>query len=148
MKPCPHCPDGHTPPDGGSQPWAAWLSEARDGDGQPTTIQLSRSGGAHVAESDAQWLRELINDSGRQYRKETNPVAFENISAGDRISTTPLCHDMDMHRLDEDADAGTRADMDAGRLGRWQCWECDCEVYTDARGIVTEPPYDACGDHE
>ncbi|MFF3094190.1 hypothetical protein [Streptomyces cyaneofuscatus] len=58
---CPHCPDGHTPPDGGSQPWSAYLGPERDGDGQPTTIHVGRSGGAHVAESDAQWIRERLN---------------------------------------------------------------------------------------
>ncbi len=58
---CPHCPDGHTPPDGGSQPWAVWVSAACDGDGQPTTIHVARSGGAHVAESDAEWIRKRLN---------------------------------------------------------------------------------------
>ncbi|MCZ7413131.1 DUF6085 family protein [Streptomyces sp. WMMC897] len=58
---CPHCPDGHTPPDGGSQPWAAYLGPERDGDGQPTTIHVGRTGGAHVAESDAQWIRDRLN---------------------------------------------------------------------------------------
>ncbi|MEV8398794.1 hypothetical protein [Streptomyces niveus] len=58
---CPHCPDGHTPPDGGSQPWGAYVSSERDGDGQPTTIHVARSGGAHVAESDAQWIRDRLN---------------------------------------------------------------------------------------
>lgn len=50
---CPHCPDGHTPPTGGSQPWGAYVGPERDGDGQPTTIHVARSAGAHVAESDA-----------------------------------------------------------------------------------------------
>ncbi|WP_431980039.1 hypothetical protein [Streptomyces qinglanensis] len=58
---CPHCPDGHTPADRGSQPWAAWLSPERDGDGQPTTIHVARSAGAHVAESDAEWVRHRLN---------------------------------------------------------------------------------------
>ncbi|MFD6656873.1 hypothetical protein ACFWEB_17235 [Streptomyces parvus] len=58
---CPHCPDGHTPPDGGSQPWGVWVGAERDGDGQPTTIHVGRSGGAHIAESDAQWIRERLN---------------------------------------------------------------------------------------
>ena len=58
---CPHCLDGHTPPDGGSQPWAVWVSAACDGDGQPTTIHVARSGGAHVAESDAEWIRKRLN---------------------------------------------------------------------------------------
>ena len=25
--PCPHCPDGHTPPTSGSQSWAVWVTE-------------------------------------------------------------------------------------------------------------------------
>ncbi|WP_405699088.1 hypothetical protein OG209_05205 [Streptomyces sp. NBC_01383] len=58
---CEHCPDGHTPPDCGSQPWAAWVGAERDGDGQPMTIHVARSAGAHVAESDAQWIRARLN---------------------------------------------------------------------------------------
>ncbi len=58
---CPHCPDGHTPPTGGSQPWGAYLSGRSDGDGQPVSITVARTGGAHVAESDAQWIRDRLN---------------------------------------------------------------------------------------
>lgn len=58
---CPHCPDGHQDPEGGSQPWSAWVSLHRDGDGQPTCITVARSAGAHVAESDAQWVRDMLN---------------------------------------------------------------------------------------
>lgn len=58
---CEHCPDGHTPPDHG-QPWAAYLGPDRDGDGQPTTIHVGRTAGAHVAESDAQWIRNRLNE--------------------------------------------------------------------------------------
>ena len=59
--PCPHCPDGHTPPTRGSQPWSAWVAEVRDGDGQPMQIIVARSAGAHVAESDAEWVRARLN---------------------------------------------------------------------------------------
>ena len=65
---CPHCPDGHTLPTGGSQPWSAFVSSERDGDGQPTQIIVARSAGAHVAESDAEWIRHTLNgpaDEGR-----------------------------------------------------------------------------------
>jgi hypothetical protein len=65
---CPHCPDGHQSPTGGSQPWSAWVGPARDGDGEATTIHVARSGGAHVAESDAQWVRHVLN--ARQLAKE------------------------------------------------------------------------------
>lgn len=56
---CPHCPDGHTPPDHG-QPWAVRVTDDRDGDGQPLRLAVERVAGAHVAETDAQWLRDLI----------------------------------------------------------------------------------------
>ncbi|MFJ2882457.1 hypothetical protein ACIQGT_13930 [Streptomyces sp. NPDC093108] len=58
---CRHCPDGHTPADRGSQPWGVWVGSQRDGDGQPTIIHVARSGGAHVAESDAEWIRARLN---------------------------------------------------------------------------------------
>jgi len=57
---CSHCPDGHMPPDHG-QPWGAWVGAARDGDGQPTQIVIARAAGAHVAESDADWVRRRLN---------------------------------------------------------------------------------------
>lgn len=57
---CPHCPDGHTPPDHG-QPWGAFIGPHRDSDGQPTQIIVARAAGAHVAESDADWIRARLN---------------------------------------------------------------------------------------
>jgi hypothetical protein len=59
---CPHCPDGHTPPDHG-QPWTAFIGPQRDGDGQPMQIVVARSAGAHVAESDAEWIRARLNSA-------------------------------------------------------------------------------------
>jgi hypothetical protein len=61
MTDCPHCPDGHTLADGGSQPWSVWVAEDRDSDGQPTHLIVARSAGAHVAESDAQYARDVLN---------------------------------------------------------------------------------------
>ncbi|MEV7140734.1 hypothetical protein [Streptomyces tauricus] len=58
---CPHCPDGHTLPGSGSQPWSAYVAAERDGDGQPMQIIVARSAGAHVAESDAEWVRQRLN---------------------------------------------------------------------------------------
>jgi hypothetical protein len=57
---CPHCPDGHMPPEHG-QPWGAFVGPDRDGDGQPTQIIVARTAGAHVAESDAEWIRTRLN---------------------------------------------------------------------------------------
>lgn len=55
---CPHCPDGHDDPR--RKPWSVWVGIERDGDGQPTALHVAPSNAAHVAESDAEWLRELI----------------------------------------------------------------------------------------
>lgn len=57
---CPHCPDGHMPPERG-QPWSAYVGSERDGDGQPMQIIVARSAGAHVAESDAEWVRRRLS---------------------------------------------------------------------------------------
>jgi hypothetical protein len=65
-EPCPFCPDGHDDPR--HKPWAAWLSLGRDSDGQPTHLIVSPTNGAHVAESDARWLRKLI----REHRSDSD----------------------------------------------------------------------------
>lgn len=57
---CVHCPDGHMPPDHG-QTWGAYVAPMRDGDGQPIQIIVARSAGAHVAQSDAEWVRARLN---------------------------------------------------------------------------------------
>ncbi|MBB4931824.1 hypothetical protein F4561_002644 [Lipingzhangella halophila] len=62
--PCPHCPDGHTPPWRGTQPWLAHVRDLRDGDDQPLQIIVERSGHAHVAESDADWIYQVLNAAG------------------------------------------------------------------------------------
>lgn len=55
---CPHCSPTHEPPE--SRPWGVYVSPQRDGDGQPTHLVVQPSNGAHVAESDAAWLWQLI----------------------------------------------------------------------------------------
>lgn len=55
--PCPFCPDGHNT----RQPWSVYVAPARDGDGQPTHLIVAPSAGAHVAESDAEAIRRILN---------------------------------------------------------------------------------------
>lgn len=63
--PCPHCPDGHGDPY--ARPWGVFVASDRDSDGQPTHLYVAPSNGAHVAESDATWLWQLIQDA-QQWR--------------------------------------------------------------------------------
>lgn len=62
MSDCPHCPDGHRKPE--SRHWGAWVAPERDPDGQPTHLRVEITNGAHVAESDAQWVRERLMAPG------------------------------------------------------------------------------------
>jgi hypothetical protein len=64
QSPCPHCPDGHEHPL--THPWAVHVGIQRDGDGQPTTLIVQKTGWQHVSESDAEWLRELIRNAKRE----------------------------------------------------------------------------------
>jgi len=79
---CPHCPDGHTLPDGGSQPWSAYVGPQRDGDGQPMQITVARSAGAHVAESDAEWIRQRLNGPADHRPPPPRESTFKRLGRG------------------------------------------------------------------
>jgi hypothetical protein len=64
---CPHCPDGHGSPFRGA--WAVWVASDRDGDGQPTHLIVTTTEGTHVAEEDAEWLRQVI----REWKSRNRP---------------------------------------------------------------------------
>lgn len=55
---CPHCDPEHGDP--AVKTWGVFVAADRDGDGQPTHLYVSPSDGAHVAESDAVWLRDML----------------------------------------------------------------------------------------
>lgn len=59
---CPHCSPRHGDPKASS--WGVWVHSNRDGDGQPAMLVVAKSDGAHVAESDAEWLREILRKAG------------------------------------------------------------------------------------
>lgn len=68
-EPCPHCPDGHRDPN--NTPWAVWVGEHRDRDGEPVHLVVARTNGkGHVAVSDARWLSDLIH----KYRGVSGPA--------------------------------------------------------------------------
>jgi len=56
---CPHCDPRHGDPHRCS--WSAYVAREVDGDGQPTHLRVQPTNGAHVAESDAQWVRDLLH---------------------------------------------------------------------------------------
>jgi hypothetical protein len=56
---CPWCPDGHRLP--GSLPFAVWVGPERDSDGQPTTLHVAYTGGQHVGEGEAEYVRAALN---------------------------------------------------------------------------------------
>lgn len=58
---CEFCPDGHRDP--GSKPMAVWVGSERDKDGQPTTLHVTYAAGHHVSETEAEWLRGVINEA-------------------------------------------------------------------------------------
>jgi hypothetical protein len=64
---CPHCTengiDGHEHPL--THPWAVYVDERRDADGQPIYLVLCKTGMQHVAESDAEFFRQLICNAER-----------------------------------------------------------------------------------
>lgn len=63
-EPCPRCPDGHDDPT--RKPWSAWVTTVTRSDGTPSTLTVAPSDGSHVAESDAEWLREVLRNARRE----------------------------------------------------------------------------------
>ncbi len=55
---CPHCEDGHEDPNRAH--WGAYVDVHKDGDGQPTILAVMKTGSQHVAECDAEWVRERL----------------------------------------------------------------------------------------
>lgn len=59
---CPHCDPEHGDPR--QKSWGVRVGPWVDGDDQPTYLLVQPSDGAHVAQSDAEWLWQLIRDHG------------------------------------------------------------------------------------
>lgn len=56
---CPHCDPVHGDPN--RRPWHVRVGSEVDGDGQPVRLIVQPTNGAHVAPSDARWLKRLID---------------------------------------------------------------------------------------
>lgn len=83
--PCPHCYDGdHSEP--AAHPWSVYVAPETGADRRPIRLHVAPSDGAHVAESDAQWIRDLINQArnprNRSGRKpaELPPVVTQTVA--------------------------------------------------------------------
>lgn len=64
---CPHCDPDHQPP--WSQGWGVYVAPARDGDGQPVLLHVARPNGAHVAERDATWVRDVLQAAAADHHR-------------------------------------------------------------------------------
>lgn len=84
MTPCPHCPDGHGSPN--RTPWGVYVAPERDADGQPVYLRVQPSGGAHVADEDAQWMWNLIRSSGATTPVGDDPMPVFVIQGKDRLA--------------------------------------------------------------
>lgn len=82
---CPHCSPSHEGPERCS--WSVRIGPDRDGDGQPVSLIVQPTDGAHVAPADVRWLWELI-------RLQAEPDR-PNVSVGDdgpRLPARPVRH--------------------------------------------------------
>ena len=57
LPPCPYCPDGHNDPN--RKPWSVWVAQPHSLL-KPSHLEVAPSDSWHVAETDAEWLREVI----------------------------------------------------------------------------------------
>lgn len=76
---CAHCSPTHELPE--SRPWGVYVAPQRDGDGQPTHLVVQPSNGAHVAQSDADWLWQLIRDYRPVPAPQSSPTPLLPLSA-------------------------------------------------------------------
>jgi hypothetical protein len=75
---CEHCDPAHGSPN--RCRWGVHVDTERDGDGQPTRLIVQPTDGSHVAQSDADWLWDLIRTRGN----ESGPVASRRILTAKR----------------------------------------------------------------
>lgn len=124
---CPHCDPHHGNPSVKS--WGVLVGPRRDSDGQPMYLYVQPSNGAHVAESDATWLWELIRDEPqlRKLRAEVEQLTRERDSLARRCSmrfeanqrlTRQLAEMRDLHAAATNQWANAEADLAAARAER------------------------------
>lgn len=76
---CPHCSPTHGDPNSCS--WGVYIGPERDGDRQPTTLHVMKSDGAHVAETDVEWLRGLLHPQPPQAGADLTEATFAAVKA-------------------------------------------------------------------
>ncbi|MET9713735.1 hypothetical protein [Nocardiopsis alba] len=78
---CPHCDPDHRTPWSGL--WGAFIPTERDGDGQPTAIHVMRPDGAHIAERDATWVRDVLHAAAEEHHRPLEHLPADE--ASDRV---------------------------------------------------------------
>lgn len=145
---CPYCPDGHRDP--WTRPWHVRVASQVDSDGQPTHLMVMPTNGAHVAQSDADWVWQLIRDywpgpARAQYRNRSlnrsGPPAdgdVERDQTGDPLMTDHTTPDAPWFEFDFEScrdahplDAGQTCELQQGherhRRGR-DTWSVDVDT--------------------
>jgi len=81
--PCRKCaPDTHEMPSRSA--WAVWMGPERGGDGQAITLRVSTTGGHHLSEEDAEWLRHLIQKRDRSRDHEHRNPNWRDSPGGEQ----------------------------------------------------------------
>lgn len=98
---CPHCDPEHRDPT--SRPWNVRVGPERDADGQPVYLYALPANGAHVAESDAEWLWQLIRDAQSSEPARTDA---DRPAPGDVVLPSEPTEDRLEYRLTGQPDSG------------------------------------------
>lgn len=96
---CPHCDPDHRTPWSGL--WGAFIPTERDGDGQPTAIHVMRPDGAHVAERDATWVRDVLHAAAEEHHRPLEHLPADEASdrvRADASRTTSTLLALDLHQ--------------------------------------------------
>jgi hypothetical protein len=113
MRECAHCEPEHGLPNRCA--WGVHVDTEVDGDGQPTRLIVQPAGGAHVAQSDADWIMGLIRAAGESVGEDDHTVTVFRFNRGGI--------GREIHwRHDDDRDPGVFARQLANELNTPVMW--------------------------
>lgn len=94
---CPHCDPDHRTAWSGT--WSAFIPTS--GDGQPTAIHVMRPDGAHVAERDATWIRDVLRAAAEEHHRPLEHLPADEATdrvRADASRTTSMFLALDLHQ--------------------------------------------------